>query len=440
MSGHSQNLSRQSLWKVRFFGCPTSEKAGQHTPSSKRPILAARAAIPRRAIPSCLLLVHMDVMCRSPPSSAPPFGASNASEGVWSRTSGTGRSTTQLSFCSSDGVAGSLRIWLKTPEPAHPATPEARRSSLYLHDLKLTAEDMTGSRSSLAPSIDEACFLFDEDGELSLTWLTNAPLAAARLIGPIAWAASPTASNGKASNQPWGKFWPPALDSPWFAQVAEQRPDVLYFSFDHRNHLLRQNYPWQMWKSQHPAIAKLDDEDILDGTELASALPGTHRSLPAHRCLSNRSKDVTSDTRPAFHPPVSASTQLVRDELDDLIQVDLQLPSVTPRQFNYLCPLQRYQYERPYRLQLPPGLVPMPTTNVRPRSYPVRIYDMSGHEDRFTLDVAGFQFLKCPVAVGEWDDRAVTETYLPALLDWVVAVLGGVSGLVYSYNVSLLPS
>lgn len=133
------------------------------------------------------------------------------------------------------------------------------------------------------------------------------------------------------------------------------------------------------------------------------------------------------------------TTQQVRDDLDDEIQVELQLPFVAPRQFNYLRPLRRYHNERPYRLQLPPGLVPMPATNVLPQSYPVRIHNMSGHEDKFVLDVSGFQFFKCPVAVGEWTDQAAVETYLPALLDWVVTLLGGDSGLVYSFNVSVLP-
>ncbi|KAK1751524.1 hypothetical protein QBC47DRAFT_82889 [Echria macrotheca] len=131
---------------------------------------------------------------------------------------------------------------------------------------------------------------------------------------------------------------------------------------------------------------------------------------------------------------MSISSRQAGDDLDDLIQVDLQLPSVTPKQFNYLRPLRRYYSERPYRLQLPAGLLPIPVTNVFAKSYPVRIYDMSGHEDKFKLDAAGFQFMKCPVSVGEWSDEAITKTYLPALLDWVVELLDGESGLIYSFN------
>ncbi|KAK0642131.1 hypothetical protein B0T16DRAFT_225296 [Cercophora newfieldiana] len=153
------------------------------------------------------------------------------------------------------------------------------------------------------------------------------------------------------------------------------------------------------------------------------------------RFRSNWDTDPGNEASSISHHSASATTQRIRDELDDLIQVDLQLPFVVPTQFNYLRPRRRYQYERPYRLQLPADLVPLPATNVQGKSYhPVRIYDISGHQDKFRLDVSGFQYVKCPIPVGEWDEQAITETYLPALLDWVVPLLGGDSGLVYSFN------
>jgi len=76
-------------------------------------------------------------------------------------------------------------------------------------------------------------------------------------------------------------------------------------------------------------------------------------------------------------------------------------------------------------------------SNIATENYPVPIHDISGHEKSFRLDVSGFQFYDCPISVGEWNDQAITESYLPALRDWAVTLLGGDSGLVYSYNVSL---
>jgi hypothetical protein len=339
-------------------------------------------------------------------SPALPFRASNASDKVWSRATRTGLSATQSSVCSSDGVAGSLRADDKTPEPALPAPLLELHSSCFLCDLELSAEDIAGSHSSLAPSSHRATYEFEEDDDLSLEPSSTPPLTSGKAISAQTWAALSGVAGRTADSQPWRQYWPPALNSPWFWQVASQRPDVLYFSFDPHNHLLHQKHPWQMWKSQHAALSQPDDEDMLSLSELSLALPAV----------------------------VNESTQQLRDELDDMIQVDLQLPSVSPKQFNYLRPLRRYQHERPYRLQLPPGLVPIPATNVLPECYPVRIHDMSGHEDKFLLDVSGFQFFKCPVAVGEWTDQAAAETYLPALLEWVVALLGGDSGLVYSFN------
>jgi hypothetical protein len=111
---------------------------------------------------------------------------------------------------------------------------------------------------------------------------------------------------------------------------------------------------------------------------------------------------------------------------------------VTVDDINYLSPLRRYRHERPYRLQLPAGLIPMPVTNLVPKPYQVRVYDISSHTEKFTLDLSGFQFSKCPVAVGDWNEQAITKTYLPSLLDWVVTRLGSTSGLVYSFNVCTL--
>ncbi|KAK1830709.1 hypothetical protein QBC39DRAFT_372516 [Podospora conica] len=131
---------------------------------------------------------------------------------------------------------------------------------------------------------------------------------------------------------------------------------------------------------------------------------------------------------------LSQSSQDRLQTLDRFIQ-SLDLPSVTPAQFNYLRPLQRYTVERPYRLQLPPSLFEIPATNVVTKSYDsVQVHDMADHKDKFSLDVSGFQFFECGVPVGEWDNQAIIRTYLPPLRDWVVSLLGGHSGLVYSFN------
>jgi len=208
--------------------------------------------------------------------------------------------------------------------------------------------------------------------------------------------------------QPWRKIWPPYPGTPLHKRVS-YRLDVAFFSFNLDTHLLPQNHPWQGWKDEDPPhiSMELDEEDLWDDGE---AMP-----------------DQVSV------PVVSSMPQL--EALDQFIR-GLDLPSVIPDQFNYLCPLQRYEAERPYRLQLPPGLVPISPTNVVTKSYnPVQVHDMVGHEDKFTLDVSGFQFFECNVPVGEWDDQAITKAYLPALRDWVVSLLGGDSGLVYSFNV-----
>ncbi|KAK3364553.1 hypothetical protein B0T25DRAFT_598826 [Lasiosphaeria hispida] len=264
------------------------------------------------------------------------------------------------------------------------------------------------------------CLTIDIDLDLSPPESPPADSTAPPAVPSPASAVDPTAAAWQTGGeddhgkQPWREFWPPTPGTPFHQRVASLRPDVLSFSFDRRNHLLQ--HPWQAWKSPQPDpvdVGRDEEEDTLSDTdELPSVHPGSGR-----------------------HSRCSSSTQQVREELDELVQVDLQLPHVTPSEFNYLRPLRRYARERPYRLQLPSGLVPIPNTNVLTKSYhPVRIHDISGHEDKFKLDVSGFQFFQCPVSVGEWSDHAIMDSYLPALREWVVPLLGGDSGLIYSYN------
>ncbi|KAK5662534.1 hypothetical protein OQA88_8446 [Cercophora sp. LCS_1] len=355
---------------------------------------------------------------RSLPTPGPPSSCHESDDqtsGYW--TSGTCSMTSQRSCCSSDSFGSFKYLLLKGSEP----TSSQSRSLLHLpHDsvlfdlicLQQSTEDMTRSHGSLALSLRTDDWESDED-DLSLTPPESPLLLPAKPASAIGWATAPrVADGGDIAKQPWRRFWPPIVGGPLFTHVVSQRPEVLSFSFDPRNHLFHQHHPWQAWKEEHPPIGGFDEEDLpMDEFQLCS---------------------LGSALGPETY--VDPVDRKIRDDLDDLIEVDLQLPCVAPKEFNYLSPLARYHFERPYRLQLPPGLVPMNITNVVAKSYPVHVYDLSGHEQEFALDQSGFQFFKCPVAVGEWNDKAVTETYLPALLDWVVPLLGGGSGLVYSFN------
>jgi hypothetical protein len=129
------------------------------------------------------------------------------------------------------------------------------------------------------------------------------------------------------------------------------------------------------------------------------------------------------------------SLQDARGDLDEQVEW-LALPAVEPVVFNYLAPLELYSRERPYRLQLPP-LDGFKMTNIATKHYPVKIHDISGHEDLFTLAESGFQFTKCPVTVRDWTAHSMAQDYIPELKDWLTQYLGCESIFIYSYNVSV---
>ncbi|KAK0725843.1 hypothetical protein B0H67DRAFT_141912 [Lasiosphaeris hirsuta] len=365
------------------------------------------------------------VMRRPPP--APSLSSSQTAGGGADSISGAAPSS-RSSFCASSSsdscppISDELDASLCASVSSLCSSPY----SSVLLDLELSSDEMTRSvmypREPCDPCGPCDCLVIDID----LDWPPQeSPPAGSTAPPPAApnpaFAVDPTAAAWQTGGeddhgkQPWREFWPPTRGTPFHQRVASLRPDVLSFSFDRHNHLLQ--HPWQAWKSPQPdAVDPGRDEEeytLSDTDELPSAHSGSSRRS---RC--------------------SSSVEHAREELDELVQVDLQLPHVTPREFNYLRPLRRYERERPYRLQLPPGLTPIPNTNVLTKSYhpAVHINDMSGHEDKFKLDVSGFQFFKCPVSVGEWNDQAIMDGYLPALQDWAVRLLGGDSGLVYSYN------
>jgi len=112
-----------------------------------------------------------------------------------------------------------------------------------------------------------------------------------------------------------------------------------------------------------------------------------------------------------------------------------QLAGVVPESFCYLAPLALYHYEKPYLSRLP-CLNGLKRTNIASQNYPVTVFDVSGHEELFTLSESGFQFSKFPVQINSWTDSSVCSTYMPMLSKWLKQQLNCQRVFLYAYNVS----
>ncbi len=114
----------------------------------------------------------------------------------------------------------------------------------------------------------------------------------------------------------------------------------------------------------------------------------------------------------------------------------LNLPSVDA-DLNYLAPLDIYHLEKPYHSRLP-FINELKRSNMIVESHPAKMFDISGHEDLFSLEESGFEFTKAPVAMDSWTDSTVCSDYLPKLAKWLQEHLNCWKVFVYAYNVSLV--
>jgi len=122
------------------------------------------------------------------------------------------------------------------------------------------------------------------------------------------------------------------------------------------------------------------------------------------------------------------------DDVDDLIK-SLELRAVNPAIFHFLVPLEHYNAEKPYLSRLPCG-TSLARTNIVTESHALNVFDVSGHENAFTLEKSGFQFAKCPVQMRQWTDVSVCSEYIPKIEKWLIEHLQCSNAFIYAYNVS----
>jgi hypothetical protein len=212
-------------------------------------------------------------------------------------------------------------------------------------------------------------------------------------------------------NQPWKAFWRFSCGEDPGSWSESEFPEVLSWKFDPANPFDR---PWRAWTRTELArkeVPPMLDSVIKREPEMDGRLPAQINQVPRELEVRPYDYDVLDKAVPEMR--------------------------VVNAKLNYLAPLAKYGVEKPYLSRLP-ALSKFPRTNIIGQDYDVAIRDVSGNENFFTLDDAGFEFAKMPSRIQSWTDDVVREQYIPALTEWLKSYFHCITVHIYAYNVCCL--
>lgn len=104
----------------------------------------------------------------------------------------------------------------------------------------------------------------------------------------------------------------------------------------------------------------------------------------------------------------------------------------------HLAPLTLYRTEKPYLSRLP-QIVGFDRTNIVDNEYRVTLQNVISNAQRYSLDVAGFEYRVIPFPITVWDDNVITEHYIPCVQKWLTNALGADYVTIYAFNVNIVP-
>lgn len=237
------------------------------------------------------------------------------------------------------------------------------------------------------------------------------------------------AVSSRPLNQPWREFWPPNSGTELHLWLQSEYPEVLYWRFDPTRPFDR---PWRTWTSSARAKRERELEVLQIYSDATLSQSATGR-IPLTQ-VPNLTNGASSFSTPASFGHKNDRQSALTVGLDQQLN-GLNLPSVTPDSFHYVAPLEIYGFEKPYLSRLP-CIAGLKRTNIVAKKHCIQIFEISGHEAFFTLDKAGFEFAKSPIAMQEWTSSSVRTDYVPSLQTWVKQYLRCTEVIVYAYNVS----
>lgn len=221
--------------------------------------------------------------------------------------------------------------------------------------------------------------------------------------------------------RPWRSFWPPHEEMKSSEWSKSEFPEISSWQFDPDRPFER---PWREWTRTSRAKYEASQRTA-------------HLSHDVERAIGSidtRRIDAP-DTHPwnARHDSQGGWNQTLGNRV-----CTSRMKMVIPASFYYLAALDLYDQEKPYLSRLPsmPGFK---RTNIVGQSRSIYMHEISGHEDLFSLDESGFEFVKWRQHLEAWTDALVCDSYIPKLTEWLQERLKCMKVYVYAYNVSRTP-
>ncbi|KAF2110836.1 hypothetical protein BDV96DRAFT_650453 [Lophiotrema nucula] len=221
--------------------------------------------------------------------------------------------------------------------------------------------------------------------------------------------------------RPWSLFWPPVPGDALHNWLKAECPGVLSWRFDPSQPFDR---PWQKWTLDARRSGRTCPSTVLPAAAL--------KPHPASGC-----GDTLAHTSNGSLEPIEdgefEGRRAMAVLLDRAIK-DWGLIAVTPRTFHYLASHAMYVMEKPFHSRLP-FLNGLRRTNVIGQAYEnVLVHDVTGFEEKFSLSESGFQFLRVPTTITDWNAETVRQTYLSMMEGWLKEFFGSDLVRIYTHN------
>lgn len=226
----------------------------------------------------------------------------------------------------------------------------------------------------------------------------------------------------KAPVRPWQSFWPPSEESELYELLQRTVPEVLSWRFDPANPFDR---PWQSWSKNNILSGKVCTSKVLPPQDSGWSSGHVHQT------------DVSvHDNKTPGHRDTCRARMCGTQAIDETVRA-LGLVHVVPDQLNYLAPDPLYDAVKPYHTRLP-FMGTIQRSNIVAQGYShMRVFDVSGHEDKFMLETTGFQYVPMVHGINDWTDSLVRDKYLPEMRTWLRDFFQCQEVFIYTYNVSV---
>ncbi len=216
-------------------------------------------------------------------------------------------------------------------------------------------------------------------------------------------------------------YWPPQPGSEVHLLLQQTAPEALTWRFNPNKPFDR---PWQTWVQTAMAAGKPCVSRVLSPDKACGVVPVAEAAAPAQQAGATRPQP-TSDT----------GRERRTEDLDAEIAA-LGLQFVAPQQLNYLSDDRLYDVAKPFHTRLP-FLGEIRRSNIISQGHAgIRIHDVRGYEDQFTINGSGFQYLRIPTTVTNWTKEVTESHYLPEMEKWMKGFFNADKVHIYAYTVS----